>query len=437
MNTQSQFSAPRTPRELFTLLAQLEPGDRAVGALAERIDFRGVDPAQIVRGVFGRAPAPHEGQAEAEYDAKAHFVASLASPEFRARAIELFLHAFPEKRRLFFIHIPKCAGTDLRAHLFPKFLAIPHLWASEAWMPEEIFIAAVAAAARSVGSVEEILIYGHLPLAWYVNRVGRRLEDRIFTIVRDPVELVISQANYAVDVLVRDPEGKRPDSRANLQILGLPRLPENASPDQLKELALRAFLDARTTPPNLICTYLAGPGNGAAEALANIVVRDVELTDTTQYNGWLDEEWGIRSQTRRNRSTPYLSRADVEEHGEHLRMLTEEDRKVFDAVALALARAGRHSIRGAALAATASASEVGVNQPTLAAILGNAAAAHVSAAESGDADAQFRLGVMFCTGREVPRDIAAGALWYGRAAATYTSYFRYRIPCSSTYSDNP
>lgn len=421
------LAPPRDPRGLFRLLAERDPAGEPLAAILENVDFSGLGPSQVHHSIFGHPPATSavsQYRSAAAYDPKADFIATLVAPEFRDKAIELFLHAFPEKRRLLFVHIPKCAGTDLRANLVPRFLALSHLLASKAWMPDEAFLAELAAAARSIDAVDDILVHGHLHLSWYLNRVGARLGDRIFTIIRDPVELALSQANYAVSVVVRDPARQHPDTRENLDRLGLKQLPENPSPEMLKQLALRAFLDPRLTAPNVICTYLAGFGKGCADALANLIAYDVEVTDTARYNAWLDQAWGVHSTTRHNSSIKFLLPADVEPHRGHLDALTSEDRKLYDVVVRALSQAGTPSIRGTELSAmqglpaTARPPAGGEEDPVERCI---------GAARRGDREAQFRLGVMYCTGEGVPQNVMSGALWYRRAAEQGHAYAQYNI----------
>jgi hypothetical protein len=350
----AKIAAPRNPRELFRLLACYEQSGDDLGGLFDRVDLSGVTGLQVYQSVLRRSPDPSRAGWGDPYDAKAHFIAALTSFEFRAKAIEHFLDAFSDKNRLLFIHIPKCAGTDLRAKLLPKFVSLSLDLSSQDWTADNERLAALGAAARSAESTDEILVYGHLQLDFYLAKVGARVQDRIFTVIRDPVEIAISQANYAITILVNDPAGSRPDARDNLNRLGLDRLPENAGPAMLKELALRAFLDSRITKPNLICGHLASIGKGHAEAIRNIVTHGVEVTDTARYNSWVRQAWGIDSQTRHNSSMKFLSRADLEPYRDRLDMLTSEDRKVFDLIGWALSKTGTPSIRGSELPAVIS-----------------------------------------------------------------------------------
>ena len=45
----------------------------------------------------------------------------IVAPSEQPRIVEMILNAHPEKRRLIFVHIPKCAGTDLTANLGTRY----------------------------------------------------------------------------------------------------------------------------------------------------------------------------------------------------------------------------------------------------------------------------------------------------------------------------
>jgi len=53
--------------------------------------------------------------------------------------------------------------------------------------------------------------------------------------------------------------------------------------------------------------------------------------------------------------------------------------------------------------------------------------AWLAAADQGDAEAQFQLGVMYCTGGDVPQDLAQANSWYLRAAEQGHRYAQYNI----------
>lgn len=348
---------PRTARELFDWFALYDPS-RGLDAALDRLDFSGVTPIDVYRLVHGRAP---DGLAQAiggeGYDARRHFAGALRSREFRDHIIRMLLAAYPEKRRLVFLHVPKCAGTDLVLNTAPNRLAVPHLLGFEDWLPHETFVAALGDLARVAPFFEEFFIYGHIEFGEYLSNHGVRRGDRFFTIIRDPFELLLSQANYAVSRLCMDPEGRDPDTRVTLDLLGLKRLPEDASKAQLKELAARCLLDQRIAQPNRICFYLGRQRFAPYErVIANLVANDVEITTADCYERWLADRWGITTSARHNRSTHFLTPREARRlFSGSVAEAVAEDQKLYDVVCWALAQSGRSSVTGVEIARAAGA----------------------------------------------------------------------------------
>jgi len=125
---------PRTTRELFELFALYHPTDGLDGLL-DRLDFSDVKPLQIYQVAHGRPPerldlvVPDQG-----YRPRDHLKAALLSGEFRENTLRKLLVAFPEKRRDVFIHVPKCAGTDLILNLGRQRLLLPKMIEVESWV---------------------------------------------------------------------------------------------------------------------------------------------------------------------------------------------------------------------------------------------------------------------------------------------------------------
>src|SRR5438874_907297 len=121
---QPRLRRPDTDRELFELLS-LCGSVNELDTLVSRIDFSGAGPADICRIVHGRAPALTDLRKQKLYEPKQHFLGALFSDEFRQTLLQRFLTAFADKRRLVFLHVPKCAGTDLSLNLATRNLSLP------------------------------------------------------------------------------------------------------------------------------------------------------------------------------------------------------------------------------------------------------------------------------------------------------------------------
>jgi len=338
----------RTRSELFGLLAFFHPSlgwDKFV----RMIDFSDVTPAQIYQIVFGRAAdTPRMAVAYPGYDPAAHFREALLSHEFRKHIQHLFLRSHPEKARDVFIHIPKCAGTDLILNLGHRSVPLPKLLELDGWLTDDEFLETVAGLARAALSHDRLFPYGHMELGDYAAEVGVRPIDRVFTVLRDPIDLLISQANYAIGRIRQDPTGKAPDAADYLARLHLTAISDQISNGELKTLTLRALLDPTIAEPDRACFYL---GRGARRrydiALQNLIVHNVEITTTDRYNRWLAERWGLNKSLRHNSSQTILTKTEAMRLApQSLINATLEDQKLFDVVSFALEKSGRASIFG-------------------------------------------------------------------------------------------
>jgi hypothetical protein len=65
---------------------------------------------------------------------------TLESEEFQQNIVGLILNSYPEKRRLIHIHIPKCAGTHLRARLELKYPTVRKGLGSRNLDPEAVAV---------------------------------------------------------------------------------------------------------------------------------------------------------------------------------------------------------------------------------------------------------------------------------------------------------
>ena len=213
--------------------------------------------------------------------------------------IETALQAYPEKRRLIFIHVPKCAGTDLSINLRAKFPAALHQsLTSPDWFPPVALDKALAKFKIAVDRSNAILVDGHNTLRWAISANVVRPTDRLFTIVRDPAAALLSQINYVTSKMMADPLGKSPDVRQWLDRSSM----NNVEGCQAESVAAIASGLAHRNP---MCNWL-GAGN-ASSALAMIRQSNIEITDTSRYKTWGETTWGIPFVTQHNASPRIVS----------------------------------------------------------------------------------------------------------------------------------
>ncbi len=343
---------PRNQAELFRCLAAYNPR-AGWDAFVENIDFTNITSHQIYQAVLGpqAGKADHAAGPIGQGSAR-HFREALVSRAFREHCLSAFLQAYSSKGRDVFIHVPKCAGTDLILNLGCRSIPLPKMLEIEGWIDDFEFIEVIAGLARAAMADERLFVYGHMELGHYIDIAGVRPDDRIFTVLRNPVDQMVSQANYAIGRLRQDPTGREPDAAEYLRLLGLTRLPDQISVAELKDLTFKALRDPLIAEPNRACFYLGRNFTTAfATALDNLIKYNVEITTTENYDRWLNERWGITSSSHHNSSEPIFS--DIEARricGSALAAASAEDQKLFDVVSWALRRAGTASITGQQLA---------------------------------------------------------------------------------------
>ncbi len=338
--------APTSPAMLFRLLGLLDPR-QGLYPLLYRLDFTGVRPAHLDYSAFGEAASTPRVPEWTPRIARDRLNDNLHAPRFRRDILAHILRAFPEKRRLFFLHIPKCAGSDLAAHLALRYPSIRQQWQEEAWFSTDALFAALADFVRELPFSDAILTAGHVKFDSHIDAGLIRPMDRVFTVVRDPIEIAISSVNYLLTRFQANLGARQPDADVQdwLTSLGLPALPQQLAPPFVAEVIHRALYNPVIVQPNSMCYWLGG---GSAEAvIARLAQHHVEITDTRHYNDWVAQAWGVTAPTRGNASARYLSLSGLSHQDlAHVQGLSPEDRKLFDLIGERLAASGRASIFG-------------------------------------------------------------------------------------------
>ena len=121
----------------------------------------------------------------------------LASPRFIERLPNLLAQAFPDLRRLWHVHIPKTAGTSFFA------VASDSGWG---YVNYNRLLAAAGDVQKVADSLHigpeirsRLIISGHWHLWRHLSDIDPA--DPVVVFVRDPLEAMISEFNFAVDVV--------------------------------------------------------------------------------------------------------------------------------------------------------------------------------------------------------------------------------------------
>jgi hypothetical protein len=342
-----QLQAPRDPRSLFELFATYDPA-RGLDELLASLDVTGLEPRHIYHSILGRRPETLQATKRPEhYNPRDHMRGALVSPEFQRKVIPLILNAYPEKQRLLFIHVPKCAGTDLRIGLSTRYPALDVGLGRSEWTSTQQLFAAIHEVALGLRFSDTILLHGHIRIAAAINGGMVRPTDRIITVIRDPVEIILSNVNYVITRILQDQEiGKEaPDTQGWRRTLGIDRLPAEISDEVAVGLFNKMLHNPAIAVPNSICYWL---GNGDVQsAIRRLVINDVEITDTRHYAGWLRGRWDVVRATKANESRKFITAKHIQsDDRKFVEGITADDREVYALLSKQIEASGHNAIFG-------------------------------------------------------------------------------------------
>lgn len=349
-SSRQSLPAPQSPRELLLALKHYDD-EKGLDAFLERFDFAGVSPHQVYASVLGRLPESAQVAATpADYDPRQHLKQMLLSSEFQSGLIMHLLRAFPEKQRLVFVHVPKCAGSDLASHLMRRYEGafIGQLDQDPLHIAPERLPWRLQMLIANLHRHDTIAVTGHIGLHWLLSEKLLRFGDVSFTVIRDPVDMAVSKVNYVLTLMQRDPSSRTPLVMEWIRRFNLQRYSEGLPTDAeaLKQIALTMLRDTKIVPQENICSFL---GSGTARSALDLCASaNIELTTVSRYDAWLKLRWGIERSERVNESNKILTRTDLtsDDLG-YLGHLRQEDLQFYQRIDARIAASGRLSIFGA------------------------------------------------------------------------------------------
>jgi hypothetical protein len=198
---------------------------------------------------------------------------------------------------------------------------------------------------RQLPYADEIFIRGHVELGEYVALDIVRPYDRIFTILRDPIDLAIPQVNYILTRLKGDAERGTllPDTTKWLEVAGVELDLTDLTDDMFGRIGQTVLRDRAIVRPNTLCAWLGG--GKTADVLHRLAEYKVEITNAREYSRWLHDRWSINTDTRRNESIKFFTRETLPADDlSYLHSIFEEDAKLYRAVEERLANTGLSSV---------------------------------------------------------------------------------------------
>ena len=243
---------PRNIRELFDALGDC-PETSSLGSFIGQFDWSEALVQNVYYTFLNRLPESESVvRGYALVDRAQHALETIAGGEFQGRIVELVLKAYPEKQRLIHIHIPKTAGVDFREKLVDHLPYVHLNHGSPEATPPESLLAHLAEMSRRAKVEDQILATGHIPLAWYVDKDLCRPDDRLFAIVREPRESLLSLINYYLRRIQEDPDCEFPDTQSYANFLGVDRFARELDIHAQREIGKAMLMnefDALSKPP--------------------------------------------------------------------------------------------------------------------------------------------------------------------------------------------
>jgi len=265
------------------------------------------------------------------------------SREFQENVIPLILQTYPEKKRIISIHIPKCAGTHLWSRLYDRYISARTALQDKNYTTRLDLFQNLKVISILPG--DDIFVHGHKPISWYISNELLRSTDSIFSVVREPLEIIVSFINYIITRFLTDPSFGDADTKEWADLLGVTPAMFDQSPEGLHNLARRIVRQPLVLHRNPLCRYL---GDGDVESALNTAARsNIELTDVTRYDPWLEQKFGIAAGERVNVSKKILTHSGLNADDKALlEEYVQEDRKLYELIISALNKSRSLSVRG-------------------------------------------------------------------------------------------
>ena len=350
---------PVRPRDFFELFIAMGQNASFQG-LARGIEQQNVEPRLVVFGILGRWPTSAELEAlEQPYKRTRHIQSLIASAEFRTPIIRRLFEAFPERQRLFYVRIPRCAGEHAMATLNMKHPILPTNLGADEFRPASVLVPLLGNLLNRFGNSRTLVVAqpklspfidspagstaGPDPL--HLNALQSspcRATDLIFAIVRPPEQLLLSLVNGTLTALRRPahPEEAKQVTTDRARYAPLPRPEDHAG---WQALGRRVLSDVALKNP--ICSAL-GDGT-AANALAACSRILIQLVALDGYQTWARSAFECYPPDRMNVSDPVLTAAQLTAtERANLAALTAEDQVFYDRFEAAVAKKGIGYVSG-------------------------------------------------------------------------------------------
>ena len=321
-------------KKILSIISDLDSNAEAVAAEVEDLkNFPGYNRGRFYyESILERHP---ENSSLANFyydDVMDTAIKFLKSSEFLDKHISVFRDLAPDKSALIFCHIPKTGGTTVSYSIEQsnKFsvLKLPELL-GEGWGLD--LIDYYAEKYRDLQRHDTKFYFkGHLSTRDIIRRNIKKPGDRIFSLIRDPFQIMISWINFTMTLSylkhIDDAEhADNPDVIQAYTLLGAEFIEDKASiSSQLIEKIVHNFIR-----PNPICSYL-GVDPSFKSAVETCEILDIELYHTSKVD-YVLRSYGINDTVTRNISKKFIDRHTLSRDVYELIFeMIEEDLKFYN-----------------------------------------------------------------------------------------------------------
>ena len=329
-------------KKLFSCFANYNPSVGLTSVLGG-VDASGLAPYQIYLLALGRLPERAEVAVPTQgYDSAEHLLQILGSDEFQTRIFVNIMRTYTDKKKIMFLHIPKCGGSSILQDLSASYPVLTMQMTDQDWNTKEQFYRWLSIFIKNLREADFFFVHGHVPLGVYNDESIFRMNDTIFTVIRSPIERLVSMINYVMTIVAADPDLMRPDTRKWIEQLSLG---SNVVADLVAAepltMARKLVQNEAILGRNTMCHYL---GNGTYKSACE------QILSSNNVSAWMKHRWGISAGSRVNPSVNFIRNSDLTD--DDLSTLYErncEDIKLHETLILALRETSSISFMGLGL----------------------------------------------------------------------------------------
>jgi hypothetical protein len=351
---------PIKQRDVFDFIVA-QGREPSFQGIVRSVELKGADPRTLIYVTLGRWPTAAEIDALPDpYKAKHHLRDLLGSLEFRQSFVRRLLDAFPDRRRLLHVRIPRCGGNNAMETAAIRHPIMPRDMADNPDMDLADVLGAIGGALYRFNSASTVVLSSPRlrpyiapeqaptsdldPLHWNLSPPPCRVGDTLFATIREPRSLLISLVNAILSGLRGTPCGQ--EQAVAPWRKRLETLPAENQTGAWKDIGRRIARDLTLTNP--ICTAL---GDGTAQAAIDACrATPIDLVGLARQTDWIRTAFDSEPAEPSHRSESVLTWEDLAaDDMTRLDTLIAEDRIFHDRFQARFDPSQVSSIKGADL----------------------------------------------------------------------------------------